>query len=134
MTVAEYKSLPSVTGPITPPLSASSPASSDDLCLDRPTGRRHKLRSVLMRAGTSKGLFFRREDLPEDQAEWGPLILAAMGSPDANGRQLDGMGGGTSTQSKVAVVSASLLPDADVDYLFIQGRSFATPNSCGRRR
>lgn len=121
MTLTTYTNLPGTTGLLTPPLSAASPASSDDLHLEKPSGRRRKLRSVLMRAGTSKGLFFRREDLPENQDEWGPLILAAMGSPDTNGRQLDGMGGGTSTQSKVAVVSASSLPDADVDYLFIQG-------------
>jgi 2-methylaconitate cis-trans-isomerase PrpF len=74
-----------------------------------------------MRAGTSKGLFFRLQDLPADRSDWQEVILAAMGSPDATGKQLDGMGGGASTQSKVAVVSPSTDPRADVDYLFIQG-------------
>ena len=74
-----------------------------------------------MRAGTSKGLFFRLEDLPKDRNTWGPILLAAMGSPDPAFKQLDGMGGGSSTQSKVAVMSTSTSPDADVDYLFIQG-------------
>jgi hypothetical protein len=82
---------------------------------------RRRIRAVLMRAGTSKGLFFHLSDLPASREEWGPVILAAMGSPDAYGRQLDGLGGGQSTQSKVAVVSRSDVPGVDVDYLFVQG-------------
>jgi 2-methylaconitate cis-trans-isomerase PrpF len=74
-----------------------------------------------MRSGTSKGLFLRLSDLPRDRAAWGPIILNAMGSPDRYGRQLDGLGGGASTLSKVAVVSKSEVEGVDVDYLFIQG-------------
>lgn len=74
-----------------------------------------------MRAGTSKGLFFNVDDLPRDRDAWRHVLLAAMGSPDPSSRQLDGVGGGVSTASKVAVVSVSDDPEADVDYLFIQG-------------
>ena len=61
---------------------------------------------VLMRGGTSRGLVFRREDLPADRSLWDPLFLAAVGSPDP--RQLDGVGAGDSHTSKVAVLSAWL--------------------------
>jgi 4-oxalomesaconate tautomerase len=70
------------------------------------------------RGGTSKGLFFLKDDLPADAAARDAVLLAAMGSPDA--RQIDGMGGAHPLTSKVAVVSASARPDADVDYLFLQ--------------
>ena len=103
------------------PSSPSSPASSHV----EPVISRHALRSVLMRAGTSKGLFLHLEDLPADRAQWEQIILSCMGSPDVNLKQLDGAGGGVSTQSKVAVISRSSDPRADVDYLFIQGGSFA---------
>jgi 2-methylaconitate cis-trans-isomerase PrpF len=73
-----------------------------------------------MRGGTSKALVFRVEDLPADRAEWDAIFLAAMGSPDENGRQLDGMGGGLSSLSKVCVVGAPSRDDADVDYTFVQ--------------
>ena len=78
------------------------------------------LPSVFMRGGTSKGLFFHRRDLPEERAEWDALFLAALGSPDPHGRQLDGMGGGISSLSKVVVVSPSTRPGVDIDYLFGQ--------------
>ena len=68
------------------------------------TRQRHVLPAVLMRAGTSKGLFIQRRHLPASQADWAPAILAAMGSADADPRQVDGLGGATSTTSKVAVV------------------------------
>ncbi|MDE3065720.1 MAG: 4-oxalomesaconate tautomerase [Acidobacteriota bacterium] len=71
-----------------------------------------------MRGGTSKGLYFRAEDLPDDVATRDAVLLAAMGSPDA--REIDGMGGGHPLTSKVAVVSVSPRADADVDYLFLQ--------------
>lgn len=75
-----------------------------------------------MRAGTSKGVFLRAQDLPADVERWRRILPKVMGSPDPFGRQLDGLGGGTSTTSKLAVVSPSKRPDiADVDYLFIQG-------------
>lgn len=92
---------------------------NENLRLDGASHQR--LRAVMMRSGTSKGLFFRREDLPSNREDWAPLILAAMGSPDPYSRQLDGMGGGTSTQSKVAVIGRCDNPSiADIDYTFIQ--------------
>ena len=78
------------------------------------------LPAVFMRGGTSKGLFFHRRDLPAARAEWDALFLAALGSPDPHGRQLDGMGGGISSLSKVMVVSPSDRPGVDIDYLFGQ--------------
>ena len=78
------------------------------------------LPAVFMRGGTSKGLFYHRRDLPADRAEWDALFLAALGSPDPHGRQLDGMGGGISSLSKAVVVSPSTRPGVDIDYLFGQ--------------
>jgi 2-methylaconitate cis-trans-isomerase PrpF len=75
---------------------------------------------VFMRGGTSKALVFRAEDLPADRAERDAIFLAAMGSPDPYGRQLDGMGGGLSSLSKVCVVGPPSRDDADVDYTFVQ--------------
>ncbi len=80
----------------------------------------HRLRAVFMRGGTSNALMFHRGDLPADQAGWAPIFLAAMGSPDPNGRQLDGMGGGVSSLSKVCVIGPPSREDADVDYTFGQ--------------
>ena len=73
-----------------------------------------------MRGGTSKAVMFRRDDLPADPAEWDAIFLDVMGSPDRNGRQLDGMGGGLSSVSKVCVVGPPTRDDADVDYTFAQ--------------
>ena len=73
---------------------------------------------MLMRGGTSKGAYFLAEDLPADPAERDDLLLRVMGSPDP--RQIDGLGGAHPLTSKVAVVSASADPEADVDYLFLQ--------------
>lgn len=78
------------------------------------------MRAVFMRGGTSKAVMFRREDLPRDRAEWDAIFLAIMGSPDPNGRQLDGLGGGLSSLSKVCIVGPSSRSDADVDYTFAQ--------------
>ena len=75
---------------------------------------------VFMRGGTSKGLFFHRRDLPVERADWDALFLAALGSPDAHGRQLDGMGGGISSLSKAVAASRSARPGVDIDYLFAQ--------------
>jgi 4-oxalomesaconate tautomerase len=71
-----------------------------------------------MRGGTSKGLYFRVEDLPSDAATRDKVLLAAMGSPDI--RQIDGMGGAHPLTSKIAIVAPPSHPDADVDYLFLQ--------------
>lgn len=73
---------------------------------------------TVMRGGTSKGLYFRSQDLPADLATRDAVLLAAMGSPDA--RQIDGMGGAHPLTSKIAVVGPSTHPEADVDYLFLQ--------------
>ena len=79
-----------------------------------------RVRAVFVRGGTSRALLFHRRDLPADRAAWDPIFLAALGSPDPNGRQLDGLGGGISSLSKVAVVGPPSRPDADVDYTFGQ--------------
>jgi 4-oxalomesaconate tautomerase len=76
------------------------------------------VRCMLMRGGTSKGAYFLAGDLPGDPAERDDLLLRIMGSPDA--RQIDGIGGAHPLTSKVAVISPSSRPDADVDYLFLQ--------------
>lgn len=73
---------------------------------------------ILMRGGTSKGPYFRAEDLPKDKAERDRILLAAMGSPDP--RQIDGIGGADTLTSKVAIVSRSDRDGVDVDYLFAQ--------------
>ncbi|TRM69787.1 PrpF protein [Schizophyllum amplum] len=66
------------------------------------------LPASFIRGGTSKGVFLRREDLPRDVADWKPILLGILGSPDPQyGRQLDGMGGGVSSLSKVCVVGAA---------------------------
>ena len=82
--------------------------------------RGQRLPAVFMRGGTSKAVLFHLRDLPRDREEWDPLFLSVMGSPDANGRQLDGMGGGISSLSKICIVGPPSRPDADVDYTFVQ--------------
>lgn len=76
--------------------------------------------AVYMRGGTSRAIIFRNADLPATQAARDAVFLAALGSPDPNRRQLDGLGGAISSLSKVAVVGPSSRPDADVDYTFGQ--------------
>jgi len=83
------------------------------------TGQR-RIRAVFVRGGTSRALLFHRADLPSDPVAWDPIFLAALGSPDPAGRQLDGLGGGISSLSKVGVVGPPSRPDADVDYTFGQ--------------
>ena len=79
-----------------------------------------RIRAVFVRGGTSRALIFHHRDLPGDREAWNPIFLAALGSPDPNGRQLDGLGGGISSLSKVAVVGPATRADADVDYTFGQ--------------
>jgi probable AcnD-accessory protein PrpF len=83
-----------------------------------------KIRAVYMRGGTSKGVFFRMQDLPESAQQPGPardrLLLRVIGSPDPYGKQIDGMGGATSSTSKAVILSTSGRPGHDVDYLFGQ--------------
>ncbi|GJE49779.1 3-methylitaconate isomerase [Methylobacterium tardum] len=78
------------------------------------------LPAVFMRGGTSKALMLHRRDVPGDLAGWEPVFLSAMDSPDPFGRQLNGMGGGVSSVSKICVVERSARPDADIDYTFVQ--------------
>ncbi|WCN12311.1 4-oxalomesaconate tautomerase [Marinomonas mediterranea] len=73
---------------------------------------------VLMRGGTSRGPYLRLTDMPEDRDELAALLLRIMGS--GHELQLDGLGGGNSLTSKVAMVGPSRTPDADVEYLFAQ--------------
>jgi probable AcnD-accessory protein PrpF len=81
-----------------------------------------EVRATYMRGGTSKGVFFVLDDLPAsaraDTAVRDRLLLRVIGSPDAYEKHIDGMGGATSSTSKVVVVSRSSRPDCDVDYLF----------------
>ena len=77
-----------------------------------------KLPVTIMRGGTSKGVYILQSDLPADQAEWEPLLLRLMGSPDK--KQIDGLGGSQSVTSKVAIIQKSAREDADVDYTFAQ--------------
>ena len=74
--------------------------------------------AVYMRGGTSKGVFFRVEDLPPPGPQRDRLLLRVIGSPDPYGKHIDGMGGATSSTSKVVLVSKSTRPDCDVDYWF----------------
>ena len=73
-----------------------------------------------MRGGTSKALMFHLRDLPDQQDLWPDLFISAIGAGDPYGRQLNGMGGGISSLSKVCVISASENSDTDVDYQFFQ--------------
>src|SRR5215472_12593583 len=79
-----------------------------------------RLRAVFMRGGTSKAVMFRRDDLPANREDWDSIFLDVIGSPDPNGRQLDGMGGGISSLSKICVIGPPSRPDADIDYTFAQ--------------
>ncbi|KAM0437825.1 hypothetical protein ACHAPT_002190 [Fusarium lateritium] len=78
------------------------------------------IRSRFWRGGVCNALIFRRADLPTDQTTWQRLFANAMGSPDPYGRQLNGMGGGVSSLSKICIVSPSSREDADVDFEFVQ--------------
>ncbi|EHJ9994737.1 2-methylaconitate cis-trans isomerase PrpF [Vibrio parahaemolyticus] len=83
-----------------------------------------KVPATYMRGGTSKGVFFNLEDLPPEAQVAGEardkLLLRVIGSPDPYGKQIDGMGGATSSTSKTVIVSRSSRDDHDVDYLFGQ--------------
>jgi 2-methylaconitate cis-trans-isomerase PrpF len=82
--------------------------------------KQQRIRAVYVRGGTSRALFFHEADLPKKPAARDRILLAALGSPDPYGRQLDGLGGGISSLSKAMIVSPSVTPDADVDYTFAQ--------------
>lgn len=83
-----------------------------------------RIPATYMRGGTSKGVFFRLEDLPEAARVPGPardaLLLRVIGSPDPYGKHTDGMGGATSSTSKCVIIAPASVPDHDVDYLYGQ--------------
>jgi probable AcnD-accessory protein PrpF len=83
-----------------------------------------KIPATYMRGGTSKGVFFRLDDLPDAARTPGPardaLLMRVIGSPDPYAKQIDGMGGATSSTSKTVIVARSTRPEHDVDYLFGQ--------------
>jgi 2-methylaconitate cis-trans-isomerase PrpF len=95
--------------------------------------------AVYVRGGTSRALVFHGRDLPAvegpDRDRWARIFAAALGSPDPKERQLDGLGGGISSLSKVAIVAPSKNPAADVDYTFgqvsITGTSVSYRGNCG---
>lgn len=76
--------------------------------------------AVFMRGGSSKGVFFHARDVPGERSVLDPILLDVLGSPDPNGRQLDGLGGGISSLSKAVIIGPPSRPDADVDYTFAQ--------------
>jgi len=88
-----------------------------------------------LRGGTSKGLFLRADDVPPPGPVLDRFVLAALGSPDPSGLQLNGVGGGISSTSKVAILSSSQRPGCEVDYLFgqvdIKERNVNWQGSCG---
>lgn len=83
-----------------------------------------RIPATYLRGGTSKGVFFRLEDLPEAARVPGPardaLLMRVIGSPDPYAKHTDGMGGATSSTSKCVIISKSTRPDHDVDYLYGQ--------------
>jgi len=83
-----------------------------------------RIPATYMRGGTSKGVFFRLQDLPKAAQQHGPardaLLLRVIGSPDPYGKHIDGMGGATSSTSKCVIISKSSHPGHDVDYLYGQ--------------
>ncbi|RZL42057.1 MAG: 2-methylaconitate cis-trans isomerase PrpF [Variovorax sp.] len=98
-----------------------------------------RIPAVYMRGGTSKGVFFRLQDLPEPARRPGAardaLLMRVIGSPDPYGKQIDGMGAATSSTSKVVILSRSTRPGHDVDYLFgqvsIDGAFIDWSGNCG---
>lgn len=81
--------------------------------------KQHALPAAYYRGGTSRAVFFNQKDLPRNRQQWDSIFRGVIGSPDPYGRQLDGLGGGISSLSKVCVVGKSTHHEADVDYTFI---------------
>ena len=98
-----------------------------------------RIPATYMRGGTSKGVFFRLEDLPEFARAPGPardaLLMRVIGSPDPYGKHTDGMGGATSSTSKVVIIAKASVPGHDVDYLYgqvpIDGDFIDWSGNCG---
>ena len=84
------------------------------------TRAQRRISAVYMRGGTSRCLVFHERDLPPAGRDRDAILLAALGSPDPYGRQLDGLGGGISSLSKACIIGPSGHRDADVDYTFAQ--------------
>jgi len=98
-----------------------------------------KIPATYMRGGTSKGVFFKLDDLPEDLRAPGKardaLLMRVIGSPDPYAKHTDGMGGATSSTSKVVIIAKASVPDHDVDYLYgqvpIEGDFIDWSGNCG---
>jgi len=98
-----------------------------------------RIPATYMRGGTSKGVFFKRDDLPEAAREPGrardALLIRVIGSPDPYAKHTDGMGGATSSTSKVVIIAKAMVPDHDVDYLYgqvpIDGDFIDWSGNCG---
>ncbi|HEX5755148.1 MAG TPA: PrpF domain-containing protein, partial [Arenimonas sp.] len=98
-----------------------------------------RIPATYLRGGTSKGVFFRLDDLPAAAQMPGEardrLLMRVIGSPDPYGKHTDGMGGATSSTSKCVIISKSSKPDHDVDYLYGQvaiGEAFVDwSGNCG---
>lgn len=90
------------------------------------TAAQIKIAATYMRGGTSKGVFFKLDDLPQAAQVPGKardnLLLRVIGSPDPYGKHTDGMGGATSSTSKTVILSKSAKADHDVDYLLVRWR------------
>ncbi|CZT47779.1 related to DUF453 domain protein [Rhynchosporium secalis] len=97
--------------------------------------KQNRLPASYYRGGTSRAIIFKESDLPPSRSLWPPIFLGAIGSPDPNGRQLDGLGGGISSLSKVCVVGPSTHKDADVNYTFaaigVRDREVDFSSNCG---
>lgn len=97
--------------------------------------RQRRIPAAFMRGGTSKAAVFHARDLPADRSLWPELFVAVLGANDPNGRQLNGLGGGVSSLSKVCVVGPPSRPDADIDYSFFQlaprGPAVDESGNCG---
>lgn len=84
------------------------------------TTKQFALPAVYARGGTSRAVIFKKADLPQETEHWAPIFQAVLGSPDPESSQLDGLGGGITSLSKIAVLAPSSRPGVDVDYLFVQ--------------
>ena len=80
--------------------------------------KKYGIPCMIIRGGTSKGLYFMEKDLPTDIERRDEILLKIMGSPDV--KQINGLGGATSVTSKVAIIGVSERTDADIDYTFCQ--------------
>lgn len=102
----------SVSRPLCNPISKRAYSDTNNMTASFPAS--------FARGGTSNGLMIHKSDLPPGVSRWRPILSRAMGSPDSFGRQLDGMGSGISSTSKICVVEKSSRPGIDVDYTFVQ--------------